>query len=135
MGQPLPFEKHESAQRGGVGVRLRVYRCEGCQHCPFAGDCLSRNNQRGRTITREPHEDAYERTAARMSTPAGRELYRQRPRIAETPFAILKSIMRLRQFLLRGLKKVKIEWLWAVTAFNLMKLVRAIGALRAEWAT
>lgn len=135
LGQPLPFEKHESAQRGGVGVRLRVYRCEGCQNCPFAGDCLSRNNQRGRTITREPHEDAYERTAARMSTPAARELYRQRPRIAETPFAILKSMMGLRQFLLRGLKKVKIEWLWAVTAFNLMKLARAIGALRAEWAT
>ena len=67
-----------------------------------------------------------------MSTPAARELYRQRPRIAETPFAILKSVMGLRQFLLRGLEKVQTEWLWAVTAFNLMKLVRALGALRAE---
>ena len=68
-----------------------------------------------------------------MSTAAGRQVYRQRSSIAETPFAILKAIMGLRQFLLRGLEKVKTEWLWAVTSFNLMKLVRALGAMRAEF--
>jgi len=131
-GQKLPFERNKIAQRGGVGVKLRFFRCEHCAGCPLAEACISGTNKRGRTITREPHEEAHERTAARMSTPAARELYRQRPRIAETPFAILKSIMGIRQFLLRGLEKVKTEWLWAVTAFNLMKLVRALGALRAE---
>ena len=135
LGQKLSFEKTKTAQRGGVGVKLRMYRCESCAGCPLAGaGCLSGTNKHGRTITREPHEKVHERTAARMSTPAARELYRQRPRIAETPFAILKSIMGLRQFLLRGLEKVQTEWLWAVTAFNLMKLVRALGALRAECA-
>ena len=54
---------------------------------------------------------------------------------AETPFAIIKSIMGMRQFLLRGLEKVETEWTWAATAFNLMKLVRAIGKLRADCAT
>ncbi|MCK4341782.1 MAG: hypothetical protein KAY37_15300 [Phycisphaerae bacterium] len=31
---------------------------------------------------------------------------------------MLKQILGLRQFLLRGLDKVKTEWLWACTAFN-----------------
>lgn len=37
-----------------------------------------------------------------------------------------------RPFLLRGMEKVKTEWLWAATAFNLAKIVRAIGRLRVE---
>ena len=61
-----------------------------------------------------------------------RELDNQRPRIAETPFAILKAIMGIRQFLLRGLEKVKIEWTWAAVAFNLMKLVRHLAKMRAQ---
>ena len=54
--------------------------------------------------------------------------------MAETPFGILKSVMGLRQFLLRGLEKVKTEWRWAATAFNIVKLVRGIGRLRAQFA-
>ena len=41
--------------------------------------------------------------------------------------------MNLRRFLLRGLEKVKTEWLWACTAFNLSKLIRAVARLRAEF--
>jgi hypothetical protein len=70
-----------------------------------------------------------------MAGEAAQKLYRQRSHIAETPFGILKSIMGLRQFLLRGLDKVKIEWRWAATAFNVIKLVRAILRLRAQNAT
>jgi hypothetical protein len=68
-----------------------------------------------------------------MATAAAREVYNQRPRIAETTFGILKSIMGLRQFLLRGLEKVQTEWLWACTSFNLGKLVREIARLRAQF--
>ncbi|MCL4202905.1 MAG: transposase [Pirellulaceae bacterium] len=66
-----------------------------------------------------------------MSNASGKEIYRQRPRIAETPFGILKSIMGFRQFLLRRLEKVKTEWIWAATAFNIAKLARALAILRA----
>ena len=51
--------------------------------------------------------------------------------IAETPFAILKGVMGLRQFLLRGLEKVRTEWLWACTAYNLKKLAQEKALLRA----
>lgn len=132
MGRKLPFERTKLARRGDQMVQLRMYRCADCAGCAMQGDCVSSNNQSGRTITRDPYEEVRKRTAARMASESGRAVYKERPRIAETPFAILKHIMGLRQFLLRGLGKVKTEWLWACTAFNLMKLVRGIVTLRAE---
>ncbi len=134
QAQPMPFEKTKSDRRSGKTVQLRVYRSGACEGCPLAAACLSPKSKGGRTITRDQFTAVRERTAARLAGEAGRALYRQRPWIAETPFGILKSVMGIRQFLLRGLEKVKTEWLWAVTSFNLMKLVRALGRLRAELA-
>jgi transposase len=131
QGHAMPFEKSKPDQRGGETVTLRVYRCAACVGCPLSAACLSPQSQHGRTVTRDPYEEVRERTAARMATESARQLYNQRPRIAETTFGILKSVMGLRQFLLRGLEKVKTEWRWATTAFNIIKLVRAIGRMRA----
>lgn len=133
QGHPMPFEKTKPDQRGGETVTLRVYRCTQCAGCPLSAACLSPQSKGGRTVTRDPYEDVRERTAARMATESARQLYNQRPRIAETTFGIVKSVMGLRQFLLRGLEKVKTEWRWAVTAFNIMKLVRAIIRMRAAF--
>jgi transposase len=134
QGHAMPFQKNQPVRRGGETVSKRVYRCAYCADCPLAMACLSRHAKRGRTINRDPYEEVRERTATRMASASGQRLYKQRPRIAETPFGVLKMIMGFRQFLLRGLEKVKTEWLWAATSFNLMKLVRAIGTLRAELA-
>ncbi len=132
QGHRMPLDRNKLAERSGVSVHLSVYRCRDCAGCPLANACLSRQSKSSRTITRDEYEPARERTAARMATPEGREVYQQRARVAETPFAILKSVMGIRQFLLRGLEKVKTEWLWAATSFNLAKLVREIKKLRAE---
>jgi transposase len=134
QGKPLPYQQIKAEWDGNVRRIRRVYRCRSCQDCPLAGACLAPNSRRGRTINRDQHEDLRERTAARMAQPTSRKLYNQRPRIAETTFGIIKSVMGLRQFLLRGLEKVKTEWRWAATAFNVVKLVRSIGRLRAELA-
>ena len=50
--------------------------------------------------------------------------------IGETPFAIIKGILDVRRFLLRGLEKVRTEWRWICTAYNLKKLIAALAALR-----
>jgi transposase len=132
QGHGMPFEKKKPEKRGGEIVTKRVYRCHTCADCPLAAACLSPQSQRGRTITRDQYEEVRERTATRMASASARRLYNQRPRIAETTFGILKLVMGFRQFLLRGLEKVKTEWLWAATAFNLMKLAREVGKLRAD---
>jgi transposase len=132
QGQVLSFvqNKREEGQRGD----RRVYRCAVCAGCPLAAQCILPQNRRGRSISRDEFEEVRDRTAARMATPEAKELYNQRPRIAETTFGILKSVFGLRQFLLRGLEKVRTEWRWAATAFNVIKLTRQLARLRAEFA-
>ena len=133
QGHAMPREQNKLDHRGHQPVNRRIYRCGACDGCSLAADCLSATTKRGRTITRDEYEEVRERTAARMSTKSSQELFRRRSWIAETPFGILKSVMGVRQFLLRGLANVQTEWTWAITAFNLGKLVREIARLRAEF--
>ncbi|WP_197423112.1 transposase, partial [Bradyrhizobium valentinum] len=66
---------------------------------------------------------------ARMSTKlkrAGyRSRYRLRKQIVEPVFGQIKQARGFRQFLLRGIDKVKPEWALICTAHNLVKLARA----------
>ena len=66
---------------------------------------------------------------ARMSTKlkrAGyRSRYRLRKQIVEPVFGQIKQARGFRQFLLRGIDKVKAEWALICTAHNLAKLARA----------
>lgn len=110
----------------------QLYRCADCNGCPLATECLGKK-ARTRTVSRDQHEPLREAQAARMGSERGREIYGRRAWIAETPFAFTKTWMGLRQFLLRGLAKVRTEWLWTCTAFNLRKLIREIARLRARF--
>jgi hypothetical protein len=134
QGQTLRYEQSKPDRQQGQVVQRYVYRCDACAGCPLAAHCVSPRSGGGRTITRDEFEEVRARTAARMSTAAARAIYNHRPRIAETTFAILKNVFGLRQFLLRGLEKVRIEWRWAATAFNLKKLVQGLARLRADLA-
>jgi transposase len=134
QGHAMPHEQNKLDNRGHQPINRGIYRCGACDGCPLASACLSRTTKRGRTITRDQHEEVRERTAVRMSLESSQELFRRRSWIAETPFGFLKSVMGLRQFLLRGIEKVQTEWTWAVTTFNLGKLVRELARLRAEFA-
>ena len=67
-----------------------------------------------------------------MQTAPGKATYNQRMHVAETPFGILKGVLGVRQFLLRGLEKVRMEWRWVCTAYNLKKLIAVLAALRAQ---
>src|ERR1700680_360089 len=53
---------------------------------------------------------AVERMAWRLRTPQGKKLYGLRKQTPEPVFGIIKSVMGFRQFLLRGLDKVRGEW-------------------------
>lgn len=134
QGQALPFAEHKPERQHGQQVQRRIYRCAACGDCPLRALCLSARNKRGRSITRDEFVEVRQRTAARMATPQAKQLFDQRPRIAETPFGILKAVFGLRQFLLCGLEKVRMEWRWAATAFNLKKLASHLARLRAEFA-
>jgi len=132
MGQPLAYEETKQFDRSGGVVRQRVYRGKGCVGCPLDGACRDARAKGGRTIHRDEHEALREKIAAKMQTPQGKATYNQRMHIAETPFAIIKGILGVRRFLLRGLEKVRAEWRWVCTAYNLKKLIAAVATVRAK---
>ena len=63
-----------------------------------------------------------EAMAHRLQTPEGKKLYALRKHIPEPVFGIIKSVLGFRQFLLRGLDKVKGEWNLVTMAWNLKRM-------------
>ncbi|MGC1587758.1 MAG: IS1182 family transposase [Rhodomicrobium sp.] len=63
-----------------------------------------------------------EAMAHRLQTPEGKKLYALRKQIPEPVFGIVKSVLGFRQFLLRGLDKVKGEWSLMTMAWNLKRM-------------
>jgi len=57
--------------------------------------------------------------------------YRLRKQVVEPVFGQIKGARGFRQFLLRGIEKVKREWALVCTAHNLTKLTKLIKAAAA----
>ena len=57
-----------------------------------------------------------------MKTDEARRLYRLRKQSVEPVFGIVKQAMGFRQFLLRGMEKVDLEWRLVLCAYNLKRL-------------
>lgn len=62
---------------------------------------------------------------AKLATPEGRAVYAQRREIVEPVFGQIKQCRGLRQFLMRGLEKVRAEWRLICLTHNLLKLYRS----------
>ena len=65
---------------------------------------------------------AVEAMAHRLKTLEGRKLYAQRKHTPEPVFGIIKAVLEFRQFLLRGLDKVRGEWNLVTMAWNLKRM-------------
>lgn len=99
---------------------------------PSVGRIEENFGRKPETMAADAQEPLREKMHAKLRTEEGRKTYNQRMHVAETPFAIIKGIMEVRRFLLRGLEKVRTEWTWVCTAYNLKKLIAVLVALRAE---
>ena len=71
-----------------------------------------------------PEAATSERMKYRLRTAEGRAKYKLRQQTVEPVFGIIKSILGFRQFLLRGLQKVELEWQLVCLAYNLKRLHR-----------
>ena len=70
---------------------------------------------------------ALDRMKHRLKTRKGRELYGLRKQTVEPVFGIIKSVMRFRQFLLRGLAAVQGEWKLVTLAWNIKRMAALAG--------
>lgn len=63
----------------------------------------------------------------RLKTAEGKAKYKLRQQTVEPVFGIIKSVLGFRQFLLRGVEKVGLEWQLVCLAYNLKRLHRMNG--------
>jgi len=79
---------------------------------------------RARGIGRSKHlrDPAHCQMRQKLRDPAGRKVYAQRKAIVEPVFGVLKQQRGLRQFRLRGLHRVGIEFTLAAIGYNLSRL-------------
>ena len=94
--------------------------------------CAVERTPHGRTVKDLEQKDCESQDDEKMSTKdkmklklktkKGRECYKLRKQTVEPVFGIAKSVLRFRQFLLRGLDKVNIEWDLVALAYNLKRL-------------
>ena len=99
---------------------------------------LSRRRIKGYIATGRQHHGSKSATAKRPAKPGSllarmttrlrraghRSRYRLRKQVVEPVFGQIKQARGFRQFLLRGIEKVKAEWAMICTAHNLQKLAR-----------
>jgi hypothetical protein len=60
----------------------------------------------------------------RLKTAEGKAVYKKRKETVEPVFGIIKQALGFRQFLLRGLEKVNLEWGIVCLGYNLKRLYR-----------
>jgi len=110
-------------ERGSKVLHLYGADMADCQNCVAKGQCCP-NSKSGRTVQRIEELPQVTKFREKMGTERAKEIYRQRSQIAETPNLWIKSKFRLRQFNVRGLKKVGIESLWVCLTYNICQWIR-----------
>jgi transposase len=71
---------------------------------------------------KEPVDPRLRAMKEKLRTPQGRKAYAKRKETIEPVFGIIKGAMGFRQFLLRGVEKVRAEWTLVCLAFNFRRL-------------
>jgi hypothetical protein len=111
-------------RRAGVIYHLYEARLEDGQACPRKPECCPDNQKRGRSVAHPEESPVVIAFGKKMASEEARKQYRRRGRIVEFCHAWIKSKLGLRQFHVRGLKKVQMEMLWACLTYNLQHWIR-----------
>lgn len=121
-GLPMTYQgtsKHHT--ENGYLTERRFYESAHCETCPLKPQCTKAEGNRHIQVSFKLRE--YQRQAKNnLTSQQGIALRKQRSTDVETSFANIKHNMAFRRFMLRGLKKVEIEWGLLAIAHNMRKL-------------
>lgn len=109
-----------------VGATEWHYRAKpsDCKACPYRSQCCPKTTSNGRLLIRIEEHPAVVEFRKKMETAPYRSIYRQRAQVAEFSNACVKEKKGLRQFLRRGLSKVRAETGWACISCNVSIWIR-----------
>ncbi len=120
-----PNQKELIYRRSNIDAAGRpysVYACDHCQGCPYFGTCT--NCSRGRAISVYDNREQIYKMRRKLDSADGKRIYSRRKIIIEPPFGNIKHNLRFREFLLRGLRKVKAEFALIAIIHNILKIAR-----------
>jgi len=121
-GLPMTYQatsKHHT--ENGYLTERRFYESAHCETCPLKPQCTKAQGNRRIQVSFKLRE--YQQQAKNnLLSEQGIALRKQRSTDVETSFANIKHNMGFRRFMLRGLKKVDIEWGLLAIAHNMRKL-------------
>jgi transposase len=109
------------------GNRLSVYRCRSCQNCKYFGKCTK--SPKGRKIKIYDDIHLIRQMRQKLDTAEGKRIYSKRKAIVEPPIGNIKHNLAFREFLLRGLKKVKAEFTLMAIVHNIKKIAKFLRKL------
>lgn len=105
-----------------------IYTCKECNHCPHFGKCTT--DKKGRSIWVSEHAHLVKKMRQKLSTEEGKKIYGKRKTTVEPVLGNLSQNLGFREFLLRGLHKVKGEFSLMCIAHNLLKIAKFVK----QWA-
>jgi transposase len=106
---------------------FRIYKGSNCRDCRYYTQCVK--NKKGVKIIKSlGFEKEMKAMDEKFESEAGREEYKLRAMTVEWVYGDIKQKMGFREFLTRGLNKVKTEFNLVSTAHNLKRVWRVLRA-------
>jgi hypothetical protein len=117
-GTILPFRRKVAGRDGSTD---RQYICS-FHECPHKNKCTK--GKKGRTILRAAYIDVLKKNRHNLQDDENKKLLNRRKTIVEPVFGHLKHNQAYRRWRVRGLAKVRSEWVLVCIAYNLKKMYR-----------
>jgi transposase len=124
-GKELTFKRRKH-DKGGASP-ASIYGCNDCRSCKYFGICTK--SRTGREIRAYDNIELLYQMRKKLDTADGKTIYKRRQAIVEPVFANIKHNLRFREFLLRGLKKVKAEFTLMAIVHNIQKIAKFLKKL------
>ena len=103
------------------GVKYSVYRnYRDCKVCQYFGKCTT--NKNGRFIWISEHQPLIDKMREKLKSKDGKGVYGKRKAVVEPAIGNMSYNLGFREFLLRGIEKVKGEYSLICIAHNLLKI-------------
>jgi len=122
QGKILSYEGKEQRHMQ-ISYRYRAQRSD-CEGCAVRSQCCPGNRVTGRSVHRGEELAEVTEFRQKMQSEQARAIYQQRAQVAETPNLWIKAKFGVRQFSVRGLRKVGMEALWACLTYNICVWMR-----------
>jgi hypothetical protein len=126
---PKVSERHEH------GRLVRIYQVSKCARCELKTKCSVGGRQKRMVLPCGTSPESASERRAKAESDDGRSLLRLRGPTIERVFAVIKSVMGLRRFKLKGLSGARLEFGLAVLAYNLRLVLRLFFALWQRFAS